>query len=289
MTDKNTAKAVNVIGKFCGLRDVDQLARSALLEKYGFEQADVFVLFGGSILAGGDILAQAIKDNISKTYVIVGGAGHTTETFRQRVHSEYPEIETAGLSEAEIFQRYLQQVYGCKADYLETQSTNCGNNITNLLDLLCEKNIMWKSIILCQDASMQNRMDAGLRKYAPADTIIINYASYRAHVTWNGEKLEYTESIHGMWDMERYVNLLMGEIPRLTDDCNGYGPAGKGYIAHVDVPDDVRLAFEDLQADFGYLSGKQIPCLHLAVEFQIITVLTPTGRGYNFDSNNSSL
>ena len=259
MTDRNTAKAFNVIGKFCGLRDVNRLDRSALMEKYGFEQADVFVLFGGSILAGGDILAQAIRDNIAKTYVIVGGAGHTTETFRQRVHSEYPEIETSGLSEAEIFQHYLKDVYGSKADYLETQSTNCGNNITNLLDLLREKNIIWKSIILCQDATMQNRMDAGLRKYAPENTIIINYASYRARVTWNGEKLEYTESIHGMWDIERYVNLLMGEIPRLTDDGNGYGPEGKRFIAHVDVPEDVRQAFEDLQADFGYLIREANP------------------------------
>ena len=25
-----------------------------------------------------------------------------------------------------------------------------------------------------------------------------------------------------MWDMDRYVNLLMGEIPRLRDDGNGY-------------------------------------------------------------------
>ena len=252
MLDRNTAEAVNIIGKFCGLRDVSQLDKSALLEKYGLGQADVFALFGGSILAGGDILAKAIKDNIAKTYVIVGGAGHTTETLRQRVHSEFPEIETTGLSEADIFQCYLKKIYGCSADYLETQSTNCGNNITNLLDLLREKRIIWKSIILCQDASMQNRMDAGLRKYAPGDTIIINYASYHAHVTWNGKKLEYTESIHGMWDIERYVNLLMSGIPRLTDDGNGYGPAGKGFIAHVDVPKDVRQAFERLQADFGY-------------------------------------
>lgn len=257
--DRNTAEALNVVGKFCGLRDVDRLNRSALLEKYGFGQADVFVLFGGSILAGGDILARAIKDHIAKTYVIVGGAGHTTETLRQRFHSEYPEIEAAGLSEAEIFQCYLKEVYGCKADYLETRSTNCGNNITNLLDLLREKNITWKSIILCQDAAMQNRMDAGMRKYAPADTTIINYASYQARVIWNGEKLEYAESIHGMWDIERYVNLLMGEIPRLTDDGNGYGPAGKGFIAHVDVPEAVQRAFQELQADFGYLIREANP------------------------------
>jgi hypothetical protein len=40
------------------------------------------VLFGGSILAGGNILAQAMFANIAKIYVIVGGAGHTTDTLR---------------------------------------------------------------------------------------------------------------------------------------------------------------------------------------------------------------
>ena len=84
-------------------------------------------MFGGSILAGGDLLAQAIKDRIAKVYVIVGGAGHTTEALRQRVHNEYPAIETAGLQEAEVFQRYLNEVYSCEADYLESKSTNCGN------------------------------------------------------------------------------------------------------------------------------------------------------------------
>lgn len=73
----------------------------------------------------------------------------------QRVHSEYPDIETVGLPEAEVFQRYLAHVYGLQADYLETQSTNCGNNITYLLDTIRDKNIPCKSIILTQDATMQ--------------------------------------------------------------------------------------------------------------------------------------
>ena len=40
------------------------------------------VLFGGSIIAGGDILAEAIQNEVAKKNVIVGGAGHTTETLR---------------------------------------------------------------------------------------------------------------------------------------------------------------------------------------------------------------
>lgn len=54
-----------------------------------------------------------------------------------------------------------------------------------------------------------------------------------------------------MWDMDRYVNLLMGEIPRLTDDAVGYGPKGKDFIAHVDILGEVRTAFEELREIYG--------------------------------------
>ena len=242
---------INILAGFCGKRDIDELTREKLFERYSFARADVMVLFGGSILAGGDVLAGAIKEGIAEKYIIVGGAGHTTETLRRKVQEEYPDIETEALPEAEVFQRYPRSVYGCEADYLETESTNCGNNITYLLDLLREKSIPFRSIILSQDATMQNRMDAGMRKYVPEDVLIINYATYSAKVCESGSGLEYAEQIHGMWTVERYVNLLMGEIPRLTDDLSGYGPKGKGYIAHVDIPEKVRAAFEELKEIYG--------------------------------------
>ena len=43
----------------------------------------------------------------------------------------------------------------------------------------------------------------------------------------------------------------MGEIPRLSDDGKGYGPKGKNYIAHVDILEEVRNAFEDLKSVYG--------------------------------------
>lgn len=208
------------------------------------------VLFGGSILCGGDVLAQAMKNRVAKTYVIVGGAGHTTETLRKKMHKEFPEIETDGLPEAQVFAGYLKRRYGLEADFLECESTNCGNNITYLLDLLKKQGISFKSIILSQDATMQRRMEAGLRKYVEDEVQIINYAVYAAKVTEKNHVLTYEEKIWGMWDMERYVSLLLGEIPRLTDDENGYGPAGKDFIAHVDIPERVKQAFEALQDEY---------------------------------------
>ena len=250
MTPTELSAAINTLGAFCGKRDVPALTQDALLEKYGFPQADVMVLFGGSVLAGGDTLAQAMQAGAAKHYVIVGGAGHTTETLRRRVHALYPAIDTDGQPEAVIFERYIEAAYGLHADYLETASTNCGNNITLLLDLLAAHGVVWHSMILCQDATMQHRMEAVLRKYAP-DAVIINYAAYRAEVTPQDGALTFAQEIRGMWTVDRYVELLMGEIPRLTDDADGYGPQGKNFIAHVDVPAEVRRAFAQLQTVYG--------------------------------------
>ena len=37
----------------------------ALTEKYNTPQADIFVLFGGSIICGGDVLAQKIREELN--------------------------------------------------------------------------------------------------------------------------------------------------------------------------------------------------------------------------------
>lgn len=244
---KDDVKNINILGEFCGKRDVSELTQEQLQDTCGIAQADVMVLFGGSILCGGDVLAQAMKNRVAKTYVIVGGAGHTTETLRVKMHKEFPDIETAGLPEAQVFAGYLKYQYGLEADFLECESTNCGNNITYLLELLKNHGISFQSIILSQDATMQRRMEAGLRKYVKDDVRIINYAVYDAKVIEKNHVLAYEKTIWGMWELERYVSLLMGEIPRLTDDENGYGPAGKNYIAHVDIPERVKNAFEELR------------------------------------------
>ena len=79
------------------------------------------------------------------------------------------------------------------------------------------------------------------------DIRCLNYAAYRAEVVVQDNTLAYAQNIHGMWDIDRYVNLLMGEIPRLTDDADGYGPRGKNFIVH----EDIRAAYAALQPVYG--------------------------------------
>ena len=253
---KDTAKYINVLGNFCGKRDIDNLSQAELKCKFGIEKVDIAILFGGSIIAGGDVLAETMQKQLAKKYMIVGGAGHTTQTLRDTIKSLYPDLNIVNdenLSEAECFARYLNLKYKLTVDLLETKSTNCGNNITFCLDMLAKNGIAVKSILFIQDSTMQHRMEAGFRKYLADDVKLINYASYKVEVVVKEGELTFAQDILGMWNLNRYISLLMGEIPRLSDDENGYGPKGKDFIATVDIPTEVIDAYNKLKNDYGNL------------------------------------
>ncbi|MFH5810107.1 ElyC/SanA/YdcF family protein [Companilactobacillus sp. FL22-1] len=251
---QNDLDNFNLLGKFLGQRDISALSKASLQAKYQLPQADVFVLFGGSILYGVDILATAIQQQVAKKYVIVGGFGHTTATLQKAVALQYPDIPAQEMQEAEIFAALLKRRFNLEVDYLETKSTNCGNNITYLLQLLAENHLDFRSIILAQDATMQKRMSACLAKYLSPSIQIINFATYQNELIFKDQQVAFSKEILGMWTPKRYMQLLMGEIPRLTDDSNGYGPNGKNFIAHVDIPQNVQAAFEALNEKYPQIN-----------------------------------
>lgn len=240
-------KQINALGQFCGRRDLPELSQAALQQTYQLKQADVFAFFGGSIVGGVATLAQAIRAQVARHYVIVGGYGHTTAALIKSAQAHYPMIKFDTSSEAQIFAQILQTQYGLQVDFLETKSTNCGNNITNLLALLAANQLNYHSLILCQDATMQLRMAAALRKYVAPSVKVINYAAYAVTVT---DQLTFDQPLPGMWSLDKYVSLLLGELSRLTDDENGYGPAGKDFISHVTVPAALQTAAAQLQQQF---------------------------------------
>ena len=250
------AGCINTLGRFLGCRDLDGLSGVCMARRFGIDRADVGVLFGGSIVHGGDVFARMMLGNLARKYMVVGGAGHTTESLRGQFKAVCPEMEVEGRSEAECFADYLRLKYGLTVDYLETRSTNCGNNISFCLDLLRKNGVEPSSIIFVQDASMQRRMDAGFRKYLPGDVQLINYAAYEAEVIVKDNSLQFAEDVLGMWDMKRYISLLLGEIPRLRDDAQGYGPNGSGFIAHVDIPPEAEEAFCCLNRVYSKLVRK---------------------------------
>lgn len=62
-----------------------------------------------------------------------------------------------------------------------------------------------------------------------------------------------------MWDIHRYLSLLMGEIVRLQDNEEGYGPKGKNFLDHIDIPQDVLDAFHALEIHYAHFIRKANP------------------------------
>lgn len=264
---EEAARAANVLARWCAQRDVSALSRQALYAEVGLADgiADLFVLFGGGVPGIVETLAAAIGAGVAHRYAIVGGRGHATYWLDQAMmHLSGEEARSLGdawpksgvASEAEMLDALLFARHGLHADLLETRSTNCGNNITFLLDLLEGEGAIPESVILCQDAVMQRRMDATWRRQvseraAFAHTRIINWPAYEAELACESGVLVWRHAPEGIWSMEKYLQLLLGEVARLTDDEGGYGPCGRDFVVHVDVPDEVVAAAGALRAACG--------------------------------------
>ncbi|MBQ6524887.1 MAG: YdcF family protein [Atopobiaceae bacterium] len=259
------AAAANTIAAWLGCRDVSELSCAALRDEAGLADgcADWFVLFGGGVIGSADALAEAMRTGVAHRYAIVGGRGHATYWLDESMKSELehwdddicPPPVPGEASEAEMLATILAQRHGLTPDLLETRSTNCGNNITYLMDLL-EGGEAPTSIILSQDAAMQRRMGATWARQA-ADrprylgTRVVEWATWRAELSLADGQLGYVRCPRGMWPLDTYLGLLMGDVERLADDEGGYGPRGRDFLVHVDVPQQVQAAYTELRGLLG--------------------------------------
>ena len=205
----------------------------------------MLILFGGVIPFGCDVAAAVWQCGLARHLMVVGGIGHTTQSLRDKFQARFPDLAVEGRTEAEMIADYLAREYDIHDILLETASTNCGNNVTNALQVLQDQGIDARSLLIMQDPSMQRRMAAGFAKVLGPETAVrvISYAPYHPELTVAKGQLQWSRSYWGLWDIPHYVTLLLGDVSRLRDDAAGYGPRGKDFIVHVDIPAGVEAAF----------------------------------------------
>jgi uncharacterized SAM-binding protein YcdF (DUF218 family) len=246
--------SINIIGSFLAKRDLKQLSCEELHNKYGIMKADIILLLGNSITSTIEVAQKALKDGIADKIMVVGGIGHSTTYLINNVENndKYKAVETGDKAEADIINEILIDVYWISENdiIIENQSTNCGDNAYKAFEMLKVLDIEVRSIILIQDPTMQLRSDASFRKvWSDEDKIkFINYAPFLPKVKLFNNQIEFeNENIEGIWEVDRYLSLIMGEIPRLKDDENGYGPRGKYFIEHVDIPEEIIEAYSKIE------------------------------------------
>ncbi|KAK5058706.1 hypothetical protein LTR84_010970 [Exophiala bonariae] len=253
--------------------DVDEISKflacSEISSLNSGPSVDVLVLCGNAILpiAEGVFSAIESRPDIAKTLVICGGVGHSTSFLYEAVRkSKYSAIlpEINGLPEARVLERIMVDFFP-RLDALvksnavkliiEDKSTNCGANAMETRRVLDGENISPRSLIVVQDPTMSLRTVAAFKHTygdyskppvffgCPIFVPMLSLEHSTKHAVLSVSGLSASD----LWESSRFLDLLMGEIPRLRDDEFGYGPKGKNYISHVDVPDHVENAWARLK------------------------------------------
>ncbi|WP_160688080.1 YdcF family protein [Clostridium sp. C2-6-12] len=241
---------INKISKFLAARCIPKLNSFDLEKAFGIKKVDILVLLGNSITHTIKCASYAYENNLCDRILINGGIGHSTEILRHQVRKDerYNYIQVDNRAEADIFFDIITKIYKVPENKIivENQSTNCGDNALKAVKLLSELQISYNSLLLIQDPTMQLRTHASFKKHIKNEKVkIINYAPFIPEV--DDDLKLINRDVEGIWEEKRFLELIMGEIPRLKDDVNGYGPCGKNFIAHVEVPSEIEEYYNRLK------------------------------------------
>ena len=238
--------AVLTITDFLCLRDVERLNCACVERYFGGKRAEVIVVFGNDLPQVAVAGCRAWIEGIGTWLLFCGGVGHSTAILRERMRRD-PRYKRCveKESEAELFAEIAAHGYGIPKEriLLDTTSTNSGENAQNAWKILDEHKISKERLILMQDPLMQRRSYMSLKKAIPDTCQILNFAPFLPDCD---EDLNPTGGRGEVWGRDRFLELLLGEVRRLRDDGNGYGPKGAGFIDHVDIPEKVEEAWKIL-------------------------------------------
>ena len=179
-------------------------------------------------------------------------------------HECYRGIPAHGRPEAHVLRDIAERFWGIDRSrvLVDDASTNCGENATFSRRVLEASGRKAETVLIVQDPTMQRRTDATFRHvFRDTPTAFVSWPTFTPQVALDGEGLRFTTpELPGLWPMDRFLSLLLGEIPRLRDDAAGYGPRGKGFIVHVDIPAEVEAAYAHLKLSVGeHVERRAVP------------------------------
>ena len=260
--------AINILSAFLSRRDVR-------LE--GQLEADVLVLCGNSVLSTA-VLAAYLAARLHEAPVIVtGGIGHATSHLYDSIQRSVlaGSITTTGRPEAHVLRDVLINLGVTDGHIImEDVSTNCGENAELSRRTAEQTGKPLGTVLMLQDPTMQLRSHATFtRAWKDTGATILSYSALVPLVKLSSDqqRLEFDPASFQLksegakssgkgaslmplaWSMERFVSLLLGEVVRLRDDAQGYGPKGRGFMDHTDVPGEVLQAHAQLMERYPHL------------------------------------
>ncbi|CAM3041002.1 YdcF family protein [Lactiplantibacillus plajomi] len=196
---------------------------------------DGIVLCGNSLPVTARMAGELAQRYDLPAMIIAGGVGHATKYLRQNLNIEN------GLSEAALMTLLVRQAGYLGQLHLDHTSTNSGSNATNARQLAPNS---WHHVLLVQDPLLARRTALTFQHQWPT-TVTFTYYQPQS-LTLDQLPTDQVTFDKLTWDAGYFTELVLGECQRLIDTPTGYGPLGRHFIDHVDVPSDVITAYQQL-------------------------------------------
>ncbi|MBO0467520.1 YdcF family protein [Enterococcus plantarum] len=229
---------------------IDYLAaQEQITEKY-----DLAILAGNSLPYLADAFIQLYEQGTASEFMIVGGIGHATPFLQKNLKNIG--IKVSEVSETDMYLEYFKQKYhfGKELFLTETTSTNSGENARFSLNKMKKEGLRPKSVLLLEDPILQRRIKATFEKeWQETKASFTNYVPVIPYIKSIEDKIIFEENqLNGLWTKDYFLSLVLGEIPRLRNDDNGYGPKGMNYIGSVEIPKKVSKSYDKLCQVYEY-------------------------------------
>jgi hypothetical protein len=258
----------------CGSSCIDTIISAAKLwmsiHKKKNKNTTTKIVVTGGVGHSTGILYEAIRNENNNSFIKKTKTKEILNNLLLRNNTEQQQQQNA-VSEAEIFSSILQDEYDIPTESIlvERESTNCGNNAELSMPIvhrLCSSSSSRSFVVpILQDPTMQRRSRMSFEKHhslllsltsastssqeggdgaavANPSQLVNNIAFVSVCVPFS-EKRDY----RSFYDTERYMSLLLGEIPRLRNDASGYGPAGKNFIGECIISEEVEESYQELK------------------------------------------
>jgi uncharacterized SAM-binding protein YcdF (DUF218 family) len=218
---------------------------------------DAIVLFGNQVVPTLTAACQLAQVHPQALLLFSGGIGHSTHLLFENLATSCfaPLVRDGSLAphmgEAAMYAVVAQRAFSIPASRIavEGQSTNGGQNARLSLRLLLQQGLAAATVLIIQDPIMQRRSVLTWQaeaERAGQSSLVYSHAAFVPRVEPGPHGLPQLIPVHSRatWTINRYIGLLLGEIARLHDDENGYGPRGKNFLPHVDIPTEVWSTYQ---------------------------------------------
>jgi hypothetical protein len=254
-------------------RDVNRIGAYLALDDFGedgpglevLSGVDVIALLGNQVIATLTAACTMMQRSTRATLLLSGGMGHSTPLLYSNLRlSPYGGLVRQGfvletMAEAEMYAAVAQAAFQIPVGriLIENKSRNSAENARYSLQSLKDANRRHESILILQDPTMQRRSMltwareveiAGSDARALSHAVFVPAVEPRLEPGVDGMPRFSSDQVQGTWTMERFLDLILGEIKRLRDDEDGYGPKGRNFLPHVDIPELVNESYRRVSA-----------------------------------------